>query len=252
LEDYGLAKLRLRRNPSKNNLFIVGEFEKNVLDVERASIKREFTFLNIPAQDIYESLGTELDLNKFKPVGEHNLSNLWVAIKVCESLCDLKTRAVQHFLENFQGPEHRLEPIVKTDLRWILNDSKSTNWASTLVALRACRFAPRPFALVLGGQKRGENDSILPYLSTISEYVDEIILIGESGESIFYELKSLQYSDLKYSYISSLLQMTEEYLTKRVNLGLLFSPAFPSFDQYKNYEERGTDFKSIIKSFVIN
>jgi len=253
LEGYGLAKLRLSHNPKKNDLFIVGEFEENALEVERASIKKEFQFLNIPtSQDIHQQLNSELDLEKFRPVGEHNLSNLWVAIKVCESLFELKTEVVQLFVENFQGPEHRLEVILKTDSRWILNDSKSTNWTSTLVALRACRFAPRPLALVLGGQKRGENDSILPYFSAISQYVDEIILIGESGQSIFHELKALNYSQLKYSYFSNLSEMAENCLTKKENLGFIFSPAFPSFDQYKNYEQRGADFKAIIKDFIVD
>lgn len=247
LDQYGRAKLRLALNPQEKDAFILGGFESQALHDEREKLALNFDIFNIPeASVIDQQLRSQFELEKFRPVGGHNLSNLWVATKSCEllGLCDSK--ATQSFIENFNGPEHRLEPLVKTESQWILNDSKSTNWTSTLTALKACESAPRPLALILGGQKRGENDSIAPYLETISKFVDEILLVGESGALIFEELKSKTPKALSSRYFKNLSELVKEVSSDAKTLSLIFSPAFPSFDQYKNYEYRGVDFKALV------
>lgn len=251
LEDYARAKLRLAKNADSKDLFICGPFQDDILREERQNFSKDFIKREIPeAKVIKPLLEKKLNLKNFKPVGEHNLSNLWVAIKVCEFLGHAKAGPTQHFIETFQGPEHRLQALVKNKSIWVLNDSKSTNWASTLTALKSCKSAPSPLALILGGQKRGDNDSILPFIENLSSYVEQLYLIGESGQKHYDELVKHGLEGVRFAYFPDLESLIKE-VSKTFSIGsLVFSPAFPSFDQYQNYEERGEHFKALVTKYL--
>ena len=101
-----------------------------------------------------------------------------------------------------------------------------------------------PIHLIIGGKKRGHGDSILPHLDFLKSKVAHFYLIGEMGSEIEGEIKG----KVSYQKLDTLAG-TLKFL--RANFGeekgvLLFSPGFPSFDQFQNYAQRGETFVKLL------
>ena len=124
----------------------------------------------------------------------------------------------------------------------MINDAKSTNWEATKTALSSFDKEGEEMILVIGGQLRGENDSILPHLESLLRRKVEFIfsLIGDSAHLHGEELSNKGIEFLVFENVSDVIEF---YREKPWSI-FLFSPAFPSFDQYKNYLDRGRSFES--------
>ncbi len=186
----------------------------------------------------------DLIISNFKPFGHHNLVNLAFATRLAHA-AGVETAAIQKVIESFEGVHHRLEKIFEDESSLILNDSKSTNWASTLMAIKSVRsdekWSTKKITLVAGGKCRGEND--LPDTDTIDRlkhYKVEIILFGEFAVK-FKEPMTEIFSNLRVAENFDLI--LKAWDAEGV---LLFSPAFPSFDSFKSYSERGDRFKKLV------
>ena len=125
------------------------------------------------------------------------------------------------------------------------NDAKSTNWDATITAVEAMSGIEGNLYLIIGGKKRGHGDSILPYLDYLKSRVHSFFLIGEMGEEIESEIKGV----VQYQKLVTLDKTIEELkANKSSERGiLLFSPAFPSFDQFNNYVHRGEHFVGLLQ-----
>ncbi len=145
----------------------------------------------------------------------------------------------QQALESFVSLPHRLEFIGEYRGLKVYNDSKSTNWASTLKALDCFE---NPVYLILGGQRRGQNDSILPWIQQLQPQVKKLFLIGEMGPALAAEVGEA----LAWEQVESL-EGFKDILPQLAAGVLLFSPAFPSFDAFTHYAHRGESFKTMIQ-----
>ncbi|PIP89508.1 MAG: UDP-N-acetylmuramoyl-L-alanine--D-glutamate ligase [Bdellovibrionales bacterium CG12_big_fil_rev_8_21_14_0_65_38_15] len=188
----------------------------------------------------------DLLISQFKPFGHHNLVNLAFATRLAQAAA-VEATAIQNVIDSFEGVHHRLEKIFESESSLILNDSKSTNWASTLMAIKSVRsdekWSTKKITLVVGGKCRGEND--LPDTDTIDRlkhYKIELILFGEFAQK-FNEPMTELFTDLSVAEDFDLI--LESWDGKGV---LLFSPAFPSFDSFKSYSERGDRFKNLVNA----
>lgn len=188
----------------------------------------------------------DLVISNFKPFGQHNLVNLAFATRLAQA-AGVENQAIQNVIDHFEGVHHRLEKVFEDDSSLILNDSKSTNWASTLMAIKSVRndekWSRLPITLIVGGKCRGEND--LPDTDTIDrlKYYDvKIILFGEFAQKFEVQMKQL-FLDLVV--VESFEKLVSRWDRKGV---LLFSPAFPSFDSFKSYSERGDSFKRLVEA----
>src|SRR5690606_226622 len=127
----------------------------------------------------------------------------------------------------------------------ILNDSKSTNWASTLAALHSIksdvRWGSSKIFLCVGGKCRGHHD--MPsqeIIEQLQHYQIHLCLFGEFGQKYAESIRE-HFSDLKVAIeFESILGLWDQSGV------FLFSPAFPSFDQFKSYSERGERFKQLV------
>jgi UDP-N-acetylmuramoylalanine--D-glutamate ligase len=143
-------------------------------------------------------------------------------------------------LRQFSALEHRIEPVASNDgVLWI-NDSKSTNIASTLVALRGMS---RPTVLLLGGRHKGE-----PYTALADEVrrtVRAVIAYGESGPLVEGDLDGLVPVQRLGSSFDEVIAAARK--TARPGDAVLLSPACSSYDMFDNYEERGRTFKEMVR-----
>jgi UDP-N-acetylmuramoylalanine--D-glutamate ligase len=242
LLDYGGAKLRLLNTWRAGQLFLMPSISTGPKEEEF----NELLALTLKQSGVEklsydeEWLSSVLPLEEFKLLGEHNRENLYVAVKLILHCYPELQEVLGQGVKSFVPPEHRLEQLPSKSGRLIVNDSKSTNWVATQTALKAMS-SHASCLLMLGGQKRGANDSILPYLSSLVGGVEQFICFGESGLDLHRELVD---QGIASSYFSSVREALEFLSSHESKAPILFSPAFPSFDQFKNYIDRGESFKN--------
>lgn len=176
--------------------------------------------------------------------GVHNAQNTAAAIAACLTL-GLTEEEIRRGLRSFPGLAHRLEMVGRLGRSVAINDSKATNADATEKALAA--FSGGIFWIVGGRAKTGGIDSLKPYFPRI----ERAYLIGEAAE---------QFADTLHGHVS---YTFAETMDRAVELAakdaayslaaepvILLSPACASFDQYRNFEERGQDFKELIRDYL--
>ena len=187
-----------------------------------------------------------LSFERFSLPGRHHRENAAFCVKVLKEFArrhsgDEKAllKGMQETLDNFRGISHRIERVGEH----IYNDSKSTNWYSTLAALDALSDAPAPFFLILGGALRAEKVPIPSHFwDVVRSRVDKVFLYGEAGGELYERFSS----EISCYYMESLEELCGEIRHRKNFETLLFSPGFPSFDQFENYMARGDAFKRAI------
>jgi UDP-N-acetylmuramoylalanine--D-glutamate ligase len=189
-----------------------------------------------------EHFDISYDLSKFKLPGIHNKINLLFILKVAEEL-KLDPAAVQTSIDTFCGVHHRIEFVEGVHGFSAFNDGKSTNWDATITAVNAMEKKEKKLYLIIGGKKRGHGDSILPILPVLLKNVDRLYLVGEMSDEIEAEIRK----KIEYKKLLTLDATISDIRGENFEGIVLFSPGFPSFDQYLNYEKRGEDFVSLVK-----
>jgi UDP-N-acetylmuramoylalanine--D-glutamate ligase len=181
-----------------------------------------------------------LDVGEIRLPGEHNLENAMAAATVCLSR-GLEPVAVAEGLRTFTGVAHRLELIAESDGVAYVNDSKATNVASTLVALRSYE---RGVHLIVGGL--GKSQDFSPLAPVVAERCAAVYLIGRDAPLIESALEPAA-AHVRLHCSGDLAAAVQ---TARQNAApgdvVLLSPACASFDQYPNFEARGEHFRSLV------
>jgi len=175
--------------------------------------------------------------------GPHNLENALSAVAI-GIVVGLSPQTIVRGLESFSGLEHRLEFVREIKGIKFINDSKATNPDSVLVALRSFTgkgVNQSQIILIMGGRDKG-----LPYrslLPLIKEKVKVLLLIGEAKEKIARE-----FAGIAKIIDCVTLEKAVEMAYSLASSGeiVLFSPGCASFDQFRNFEERGKIFKDLV------
>lgn len=187
---------------------------------------------------------SEIELAKgenIKLLGLHNLENIMVAV-ISTYLVGIKTKIINKVLSNFYGVEHRIEFVDEiNDVRYY-NDSKATNPDATINAVLAMN---RPTTLLLGGSDK--QISFKSLAKKINSNIKIIYAYGESQEQIIKDLEYYNKKVLKADNMKDALDKAIKNIKKGENI--LLSPACASFDEFKNFEERGERFKEYIKEY---
>jgi UDP-N-acetylmuramoylalanine--D-glutamate ligase len=170
--------------------------------------------------------------------GVHNLENA-MAASAMALLAGCPIEAIRESLREFQGLEHRLELVKEINGVRYFNDSKGTNVGAVIKSLESFK---EPIILIAGGRDKAGDFSLLRDL--VKKKVKTIVLIGEAGEKIQRILgditETVMAKDLKEAVSIS------QSLAKKGDIVLL-SPACASFDMFINFEDRGRQFKKIVK-----
>jgi UDP-N-acetylmuramoylalanine--D-glutamate ligase len=170
--------------------------------------------------------------------GPHNVENILAAVAIAVS-GGVPLSTIRRVLSAFKGVEHRLELArVLRGVRYV-NDSKATNVDSTRVALASF---PGRLIVIMGGE--GKGSPYAPLKPLIKTRVKRMLLIGEEAPKIAKELKHTVPMEQLHRLSKA---VPRAAALARPGDVVLLSPACASFDQYNNYEERGRDFKALVR-----
>ena len=227
IEPYREAKFHLMDNMESGDVLVCDS--KLASDLPQG----DYNLTLIDDQNTHSKLLNELQLP-----GMHNVLNLIFAESMAAHY-GLTVDEMREGVRNFRGVTHRLERVEVDQV--VYNDSKSTNWVATLTALKA---VDKPIQLILGGQLRMKDSTgfIDEVLTEIKSKVEKLWLYGEAGD-----LLAKDFAEFNFEQFKSLDELVPKALTKAKGAHLVFSPGFPSFDQYKNFEERGEKFKELVQ-----
>lgn len=236
VHDYAKAKFRLLNNMTKDDHLIIGLENPYLGDIKNHPAKRtDFMKGSLPEY-------FQFDFSKARARGEHNEANFFAAYETLRLLGipDLQN-LFQSFINEFSGVPHRLEYVLEKNGLTIYNDAKSTNSLATTTAIKAFKDANAPLYLILGGKLRNEADKLLPDLLPFKGLITKIFTIGDVTERLHLELGN--------DFVVEKAGDIKTALTMALGLkgNLVFSPAYPSFDQFKNYVDRGEKFKTMVK-----
>jgi len=170
--------------------------------------------------------------------GRHNMENA-LAAAVVGRIAGLSDETINAAIRTFKGVEHRLELVGEwAGVRWF-NDSKATNPDAGRVALNA--FPGAPVVLIAGGY--GSGFELKDWVADVLAHTEAVILIGASADLLQEALR-----DHPKVVRASTLEEAVSAAAGLTRLGgvVLLSPAYKSFDMFKDYEDRGNQFKALV------
>ncbi|HET7752404.1 MAG TPA: UDP-N-acetylmuramoyl-L-alanine--D-glutamate ligase [Anaeromyxobacteraceae bacterium] len=172
--------------------------------------------------------------------GRHNRENAMAAV-LCARLLGVPPERIQAGLDEFPGLPHRLEVVSERGgVEWV-NDSKGTNVDSTQVALQAFPSDRAHVVLVMGG--RGKKAPYAPLRPLFANRVKALLTIGEDAPAIERELGDACPTEGAGTLAEAVRRAAALSGPGDV---VLLSPACSSYDQFKNYEERGEAFRRLV------
>ena len=253
MQSYVDSKFRISRNLSEDDYFIYcSDDEITISELERIVMRAkqlEFSQKKKVTEGAYIEEGNiivnvnnnkmSIPLSELGLKGKHNTYNS-MAASIASRVLDIKKEIIRESLQDFTGVEHRLERFIKVHGIEFINDSKATNVNSTWYALECMT---NPTIWIAGGVDKGNDYSSLEPL--VKEKVKGIVCLGVDNTKLHKAFGPL----VEQIYDASSMK---EAVTKAYKMGLkgdtvLLSPACASFDLFKNYEDRGEQFKECVR-----
>jgi UDP-N-acetylmuramoylalanine--D-glutamate ligase len=192
--------------------------------------------------DMYVRTGedfTSMSVFDFALKGKHNQYNTMAAC-VAGATMDIRKDKIREAVQDFQGLEHRMEFVATIRGIEFINDSKATNVNSTWYALESMT---KPTVLILGGVDKGNDYSLIEDL--VKEKVKAIICLGTDNRKIHEAFGNIVSTIVNTDNAIDAVQASFHFASK--GDVVLLSPACASFDLFKNYEDRGNQFKKAVK-----
>lgn len=252
-EEYIASKFRIVKNQTNKDYFIYDADNKTICNWLK---KNKISSIQLPMSlkehegegaylkddKIYIKVNnTEFIMHKDKIAlkGEHNTKNAMAATTVAQ-LLKIRKQTIRESLESFQGVEHRLERVLKINNVQYINDSKATNINATYYALDSVQ--PETVWIVGGVDKGNVYEELLPL---VNEKVKAIICLGVDNEKIINSFSNCVETIVETKSMEEAVKMAY-HIAEKGNTVLL-SPACASFDLFKNYEDRGRQFKEYVR-----
>ena len=254
-ENYINSKFNILKNQSEKDYFIydledvkIVEFIKNnnhkiksnLLPFSTTKTKDSVTYLE--DKNIISIINKNkiiMPTNNFPLIGTHNLKNAMAATTVA-NLLKIRKETIRKSLEHFQAVEHRLEHVLKINKVNYINDSKATNVNAAYYALDSMQSST---VWIVGGIDKGNKYEEL--FTLVNEKVKAIICLGKDNNKIFENFENLVEYIIEVKSMSEAVK--EAYSIAKSNDNVLLSPACASFDLFKNYEDRGEQFKAEVR-----
>ena len=253
MENYVAAKFRIMQNQTSEDSFIFWQ-DDPIIAAQLKNLKTEARMLPFSEHDdsdaaayvhngeiVVNAGNGAWDINRdaLSLKGLHNLYNS-MAAALSASILDIKKETIRKALSDFQSVEHRLEYVdTIAGVRYI-NDSKATNVNSTWYALESMT---QPTVLILGGKDKGNDYTEIE--DFVKEKVKAIVCLGVDNDKLhkFFDDKVPAIADARS--MQEAVEKCAQFATEGDTV--LLSPCCASFDLFKSYEDRGTQFKECVK-----
>ena len=253
-ENYVDSKFKIVSNHTKENYFVFNSDDKKINSelkarkinstkisfstsdnesLNKACIKNQAINININNNNLM------IPIENLSLQGNHNIQNSMAAATVAKIL-NISDNNIRESLGNFKSIEHRLEHVLTIQKVKYVNDSKATNVNAVYYALDSMK---SPTVWIVGGVDKGNNyEELLPL---VREKVKAIICIGIDNSKIIQSFSPFVEKIIECSKMSDAVK--NAYRMADPKDTVLLSPACSSFDLYKNFEDRGTQFKNAVR-----
>ena len=254
MQNYTDSKMRITQNQRAEDWFVYCADDPIILEeLTKRDIKARkapFTIMHHLKEGGWvenEMMKINVNNNTFEMTiyelalqGKHNLNNS-MAAGISGSILNLRKEGIRECLSDFQGVEHRLERFLRVHNIEFINDSKATNINSVWYALESMS---TPVVWIVGGIDKGNDYSML--FDLVKQRVKAIVCLGKDNHKIIaaFEGRVKQIVDTK----SMEEAVRSAYFLAEKGDTVLLSPACASFDLFKNYEERGRQFKDAVRN----
>jgi UDP-N-acetylmuramoylalanine--D-glutamate ligase len=253
-ENYVASKFRITMNQTSQDYFIYNQDDEVITNYLKQKPIKSFQLPISMKQKVakggyikdeqmhiqVKEEQTQMSIYDFALKGKHNQYNT-MAASVAGATMDIRKEKIREAVETFENLEHRMEMVASVRGVEFINDSKATNVNSTWFALESML---KPTVLILGGIDKGNDYSLLEDL--VKEKVKAIVCMGIDNSKIHTVF------DGKVSEVVDTASAEEAvrvaYRLATVGDVVLLSPACASFDLFKNYEDRGLQFKNAVKN----
>jgi UDP-N-acetylmuramoylalanine--D-glutamate ligase len=257
IQNYINAKFRITRNQTENDYFIYCSddeiINKQMLSEDIKAKKIPFSINNKLALGAFlddDSIKIKTEINQSNPYtmltselalrGKHNTYNS-MAAAIVGQVFNIRKDDIREALTNFQNVEHRLEKVAMVRGVEFINDSKATNVNSAWYALESM---DKPIVWIAGGTDKGNDYTMLKEL--VKDKVRIIVCMGLDNHKIHEAFgKDV---DMILNTTSAQEAVHVAFKLAKQGEAVLLSPACASFDLFKNYEDRGRQFKTAVRN----
>ncbi len=250
LDEYLAAKLRVFANQGNDDVCVYNGSEPALHGLDLGGCGRRVAFCDEPGDDCAAVVGHGLlelwgepllELSELRLLGPHNAANAAAAAAAAASL-GIEREAIAAGLRSFDGVPHRLERVAEVGGVLYVNDSKATNVAAAIAALRSFEGGVR--AILGGSLKGGGFEELAP---AVAERCTACYLIGAAADRLERDLEPAWAAGIERRRCSGL---AEAVTAAAADAGpgevVLLAPACASFDHYRDYEQRGEHFRALV------
>ncbi len=252
LDEYGGAKARIFRAQDRDDWAILNRDDPRVWSL-RGTINAQVMSFGLGPAAVMPAIGFDgrdlifdarsrhgrIGLKGLRLAGRHNLANA-MAAAAAAVVSGLELGAIEVALANFSGLPHRMEFVAERGGVNYIDDSKGTNVAAVVEALAATR---APVILIAGGVDKGGDYA--PLRAPLGDKVRLLILIGSARDTMRAALAGATTIELVQGLPEAVARAAA---AARPGDTVLLSPACSSFDQFKNYAERGRIFQELVRA----
>ncbi len=253
-ENYIASKFRITMNQSKDD-FLIYDADDQAINNWLQTNKTNAQLIPFSVTKKIENGGflnkqtMEININQEEFLmetvhialeGKHNMKNAMAATSIA-MLTKIRKQTIRESLSNFQGVPHRLEKVLKIQNVQYVNDSKATNVNATFFALDSMNTST---VWIVGGVDKGNDYSEL--MELVHEKVKAIICLGVDNKKIIDAFGNIVDMMVEVDNMRDAVH-TAKHIAEKGDTVLL-SPACASFDLFKNYEDRGNQFKNEVRN----
>ena len=253
MENYIDSKFRIIQNQTENDAFIFCHDDEIITkELQHISVqvqKHPFSIFeclpkgaSLKNDDLIiktENINLKMKQDELSLKGKHNTYNS-MAAGIAGSILGIRKAVIRESLSDFEGVEHRLERLINVCGVDFINDSKATNINSTWYALESM---DNDTVWIVGGVDKGNNYSEL--MNLVKEKVKAIVCLGVDNSKIHKAFDGTIDTIVDTQSMHDAVKIAYELANEEAIV--LLSPACASFDLFKNYEDRGKQFKEEVQ-----
>lgn len=253
MQNYVNSKMRIVQNQTADDAFIYWNddpvIKKELDKYDIKAIKLPFSelkergsigYIEEGEYKLEEPTPFNMEQEALSLTGKHNIYNS-LAAGLVSSVAGIKNEVIRKSLGDFPGVEHRLEKVTRVAGVEYINDSKATNVDACWYALESMK---TPTILIIGGKDKGNDYE--PIKDLVKKKCAGIVYLGADNTKLHENFDSLgipvRDTHSMKECVAACYEMAEPGMT------VLLSPCCASFDLFKNMEDRGEQFKQLVRS----